>query len=247
MLEFTDFPLRGEEKTQQIVRDVIAICNHIAKTNRGAHCDSAYVVQHSDKELMALFEIVSRAHDKSLVDGSILQCGMFCGGSAIMMAHALRDDTSVIEPMIAIDSYTKDYAPLRELFDNAYFEFRQNVWEFRLHDYIATIISDSVTFLKHFWERPLRLAFIDSSHHYEPTLNELSLIVPKIAPGGWLLLHDYFATEPPATGVAKAANEVFASQNLQEWTFYKLDQLAIAQRATTNNTAVHLNLHKLHH
>ena len=108
------------------------------------------------------------------------------------MAHALRDDDSHEYPLVAIDSYTKDYRPLCQLFDDAYFEMRENLWEFRLHEHIATVLSDTVLYLTHFWNSPLRLAFIDSSHHYEPTLNE-----------------------------------VFEPRDLNDFTFFRMDQLAI--------------------
>ena len=141
------------------------------------------------------------------------------------MGHALRDDSLTETPLIAIDSYTKSYRPLRELFDNAYFEYRENLWEFRLEEYITAVVSDTVSFLTHFWQQPLRVAFIDSSHHYEPTLAELKLILPLILDGGWLVLHDYFSEETP--GVRRAVNEVLNSQDLHKCEFYRMDELAI--------------------
>ena len=141
------------------------------------------------------------------------------------MAHAMRDDSSNPYPLIAIDSYTKDYRPLRQLFDNAYVEMRENLWEFRLHEHITPVLADTVLYLQHFWRFPLRLAFIDSSHHYEPTLKELELILPHLVDGGWLILHDMFSEETP--GVARAVNEVFEAMDLNEFAFYRTDQLAI--------------------
>lgn len=142
-----------------------------------------------------------------------------------MMAHAMRDDSSNAHPLVAIDSYTKDYRPLRQLLDDAYIEMRENLWEFRLHEHITPVLSDTVLYLQHFWRTPIRLAFIDSSHHYEPTLKELTLILPYLVDGGWLILHDMFSEETP--GVQRAVNEVFEPRNLSEFAFYRTDQLAI--------------------
>ena len=224
MINFEPFPLQTNEKTEQIAKDIQAICLKVAQDNRG-DAESPYVVQHSRAELLALYEIAARTHDRVQLDGYVLQCGLFCGGSALMMAHAMRDDSLNQRPLLAIDSYTKDYRPLRQLFDNAYFEMRENLWEFRLHEHITPVLSDTVLYLQHFWRTPLRLAFIDSSHHYEPTLKELHLILPHLVAGGWLILHDMFSEETP--GVAKAVNEVFKPRNLNDFAFYRMDQLAI--------------------
>ena len=152
------------------------------------------------------------------------------------MAHALRDDSLTETPLIAIDSYTKSYRPLRELFDNAYFEYRENLWEFRLEGHITAVLSDTVSFLTHFWQQPLRVAFIDSSHHYEPTHAELKLILPLILDGGWLVLHDYFSEDTP--GVGRAVDEVFESQDMNTFDFYRMDQLAIIRNGSSNPSAV---------
>ena len=224
MINFEPFPVQADEKTEQIAKDVQAICVKVAHDNRG-EVEPAYVVQHSRSELLALYEIAARTHDSVQLDGHVLQCGLFCGGSALMMAHAMRDDSANAHPLLAIDSYTKDYRPLRQLFDDAYFEMRENLWEFRLHDHITPVLSDTVLYLQHFWRLPLRLAFIDSSHHYEPTLKELTIILPYLVDGGWLILHDMFSEETP--GVQRAVNEVFEPIDLHEFEFYRMDQLAI--------------------
>ena len=151
-----------------------------------------------------------------------------------MMAHAIRDDSSNKSPLVAIDSYTKDYRPLRQLFDDAYFEMRENLWEFRLHEHITPVLSDTVLYLQHFWRLPLRLAFIDSSHHYEPTLKELHLILPYLAEGGWLILHDMFSEETP--GVQRAVNEVFEPRDLNDFAFYRTDQLANIRNGSASAT-----------
>ena len=167
-------------------------------------------------------------HDSFPLEGQILQCGLFCGGSAFTMAYAIRNSPTINTPLIAIDSYTKDYRPLRQLFNDAYHEFRENLWEFRLHDDIAAVLSDTVSFLKSFWHYPLRLAFIDSSHHYEPTRQEIKHIFPHLQKGAWLIFHDYFSEEAP--GVSRAVNEFFANLQLADYEFYRVHELAIIRQ-----------------
>ena len=224
--------MKKPDKSQSTLKQSVSTSH---KDNRGV-VDGAYVVQHSQAELVALYEIAAGRHDINRLEGHVLQCGLFCGGSAIMMAHALRDDDSNEQPLIAIDSYTKDYRPLRELFDNAYVEMRENLWEFRLYDHITVVLSDTVSFLKHFWNQPIRMVFIDSSHHYEPTLKELNLILPHLVPGGWLILHDYFSEETP--GVSRAVNEVIQAKGMEQCKFYRMDELAIIRATQVGESVI---------
>ena len=242
LLTFQEFPLKGSDETRHLVKDIRAICNHVAQKNRGDGFKPELVVQHSDAELAALYEIAGREHDEAVVGGSVLQCGIFCGGSAIAMALAQRDSDNAVEPIVAIDSYTKDYAPLRELFSNAYHEFRENLWEFRLQDYIVAVMADTGAFLEHFWRQPTRVAFIDASHHYESTHKELSCILPHLVDGGWLVLHDYFNEETP--GVAQALDE--AMEEMKHYTCYRQDELVILRLAVTDGikeTPTEVQLH----
>ncbi len=73
------------------------------------------------------------------------------------------------------------------------------------------------------------MAFIDSSHHYEPTRKELSCILSHLVDGGWLALHDYFNEDTP--GVAQALNELVHGEAQGRYTAYRQDGLAIL-RAT---------------
>ena len=220
------FPLANAPRTRQIGTDIVNIANAVAaehRQNSNLNTDG-YVVQHSLNELVALYEIVYGAHDAELrIEGHVLQCGLFCGGSALMMAHAARDNAQPL-PVIAIDSYTKDYKPLRDLFNAAYHESRENTWELRLHEHLTAVVSDTVSFLSNFWDFPIRVAFIDSSHHYEPTKNELRLIMPHLVPGGWLVLHDYFSETTP--GVRQALDE-FLAESPSEYDRYRVDELLI--------------------
>lgn len=223
------FALIDDRKGRQVAIDVKAICEAVAVPNRAATPldgkDGSYVVQHTNAELEALYQLAARMHDTEHLEGDILQCGLFCGGSAFVMAHAARDDDSHETPVIAIDSWTKRYLPLRDLFDAAYVEYRENLNEFRLEEDVTAVHSDTASYLAHFWTKPVRLAFIDSSHHYEATLRELQLLAPHIVPGGWLALHDYFAEATP--GVRQAADEHFDGWDGHER--WRCDELLIVR------------------
>jgi cephalosporin hydroxylase len=56
-------------------------------------------------------------------------------------------------------------------------------WTFVCGDDLDPFIVDSLP-------NGVDVLFIDTSHHYEHTLAELRLYVPKVAPGGVVLMHD---------------------------------------------------------
>lgn len=224
--DFQPFPLRDSDKTRHVAGDVIAVCESVAKENRGDSYDGSWVVQHSVAELQALYELTAGQHDAKPLDGHVIQCGILCGGSALMLAQALKD-TKNDTPVLAIDSYTKFWKPLRREFNWAYHEWRENRHEFRMDEHLTSVISTTQSFLRHFWTQPIRVVFIDSSHLYDETVEELSLLIPHIVPGGWLIVHDYFSDDTP--GVARAVNEWLTSAKSSDFKFYGIEGLAIIQ------------------
>ena len=143
------------------------------------------------------------------------------------MAHAVKESKSDFTPVVTIDNYTKAYAPLHEVFNQAYVECRENIWANHLQDYVTLIIANDTSYLKTFWASPIRIAFIDSSHHYEHTKQEIELIVPHLCPHGWLLFHDYFSEKTP--GVARAVDE-FLEHTDMNFHRYRCGGLFILQR-----------------
>ena len=226
MFDFQPFPLHADEKIRHVCNDVLAVCESVAKENRGKAYDGSWVVQHSVEELQALYEIAAGGHDADERDGHVVQCGILCGGSALIMAQAIKD-TKREAPVLAIDSYTKFWKPLRREFNWAYQEWRENRHEFRMDEHLTGVISTTQSFFKHFWSQPIRVVFIDSSHLYDETVEELSLTTPHIVEGGWLIIHDYFSEGTP--GVGRAVDEWLESTDTSEFLFYRIEGLAIIQ------------------
>lgn len=101
--------------------------------------------------------------------------------------------------LVSID--IKDYPETRErlsMFKN---------WKF--------IIKDDIEFLKEMKFRP-DIIFIDTSHEFKHTLQELKLATKKLAPGGLILCHDTLTW----SGVKKAITK-FIKEN-PEWKFKEL-------------------------
>lgn len=59
-------------------------------------------------------------------------------------------------------------------------------------------------------DKSLDYIYIDGDHRYEGFMDDLNAWYPKLADGGMIAGHDYFAT-----GVSKAAKEFFADKNKQ--------------------------------
>ncbi len=225
-MKYTDFPLKQSKYATAIVRKVrenaTASAARIRQTVSPRH-----IIQHSETELCTLYEIAASLHDDELLVGYTLQCGTFCGGSACVMAHALKDANSDFTPILTIDSYTKEFEPLREAFNNAYIECRENIWANNLTEHVHLVLADDVQYLKHFWNSPIRLAFIDSSHHYQHTKDEISLITPHLINRGWLIFDDYFNENTP--GVQKAILE-FLDHTSMNFEIYRVNGLLIFRK-----------------
>lgn len=74
---------------------------------------------------------------------------------------------------------------------------------------------DSIEFAKDFQQ--CDLLFIDSSHEYQHTLNELQIWSPKIKKNGIIILHDILSTD----GVPKAIRDFMKKD--KTWTTYNIN------------------------
>ena len=223
-MDYQEFPDLGLSYTLAITEKIRAIANETAQKSRGAP-EPTGIIQHTMRELRVLYEVAAGFHDTDLVEGYALQCGIFCGGSACVMGHALKDANKDYFPVVAIDSYTKEYEPLRATFDKAYQESRENIWALGLSNFVTTVISDDTLFLRNFWHSPIRVAFVDSSHHYEHTKEEIKLLMPYIVENGWLIFHDYFSEKTP--GVTQAVNEFLEMKQRRPTTVFRADGLLL--------------------
>lgn len=90
-----------------------------------------------------------------------------------------------------------------------------------LKDYWTFIQSDD---LKVKWEKPIDLLFIDTSHTYDHTLNELRKFEPYVRKGGVIIMHDvvtYFE-------VLHAINEYLSNRSdLRLYTYFNNNGLAV--------------------
>lgn len=122
-----------------------------------------------------------------LITGSgirrIVQCGHFIGYSSLMLGFNLRK-MGKKNSLYSIDIDKKV---------TAYSQMWLN--EAGLDDYVRLTVNDSAALsepalAEAYLGGAPQLVFIDSSHQYEHTLDELNLWYPRVAIGGLIALHD---------------------------------------------------------
>ena len=148
-MQYKEFPIISSKYTQAVCNRIWEVGTDTAKRVRKT-LQPRMIVQHVHTELCALYEIAAGFHDQDLLEGYVVQCGTFCGGSACTMAHALKDANREFIPLLTIDNYTKNYPPLLEAFNSAYIECRENIWAHNLKDYVTLVLAEDTQYLKQF-------------------------------------------------------------------------------------------------
>lgn len=231
MMNIKEFPLLKtfpSEAAKWTAQRVLNLTHETAKNVRGNKYDEKRIIWHNVEELQLLYELGAGRYDFPNVNGYVLQCGVFCGGSACVLAKALKDSRQKYSPMVAIDIYNNPGDKERQLeMEFAHRETRLNQLVLDLTDFLYIVVGDDAVFVENFWKGPLRLCFIDSSHSYKHTLIEIGVVLPHVATDGYIVFHDYFnQTE----GVRKAVDEFFSQYTAREFAAYNFrDRILVMQ------------------
>ena len=130
---------------------------------------------------------------------TIVEIGTWKGFSTLALASALRFlDQGWQEPAdryqrpdVDYDALEKDTQP-RQLFTidvESQLEIKDLVVKNGLGEYVVVIRGDSREVDLDF---PFDLLFIDGNHEYEVCRADVERYVPKLKPGGYFILHDYY-------------------------------------------------------
>ena len=210
--EFDSFPLQNEEQATEaviFVRDKL----------RGS------TIWHTTGELCAFYELAAGVHGS--VDGYCIQLGLFHGGSACVMGHALRQHGIITySPVLAIDPYSHKLVSHHDEahHERSYTKARRNIQSLNLQDFVCPVIFEDVGFINKFWEKPIRVCHIDTTHAYKQTWLEIEAVLPYCVPDAWLLFHDYSTNYP---GNVKAVNEFIDKTDYRA--LFKVDNLLCLQ------------------
>lgn len=108
---------------------------------------------------------------------TVLELGVRRGNSTAAFLAALED---VGGQLWSVDVRTPAVPPLF---------WQCGLWTCRIGDDCDPVIADALP-------AQLDVLFIDTSHHYDHTLAELRLYVPRVRPGGTVLMHDTELEQP---------------------------------------------------
>ena len=146
-------------------------------------------------------ECLNRIALKASKKGPIVEIGSYCGKSSIYIGEACKKNNSLL---YAIDHHTGseenqigwEYHD-KELFDsetgkiNTFPEFRKNIRNFDLENFVIPIVSDSILVAR-FWTINLSMVFIDGGHSEKAAFNDFNNWSEKIMKDGFLAIHDVF-------------------------------------------------------
>ncbi len=136
-----------------------------------------------------------------------LEIGSYCGKSTIYLGAACQRSGRVL---FAVDHHagSEEHQPGEGYFDpelatadgqgvDTFGAFRRTVRAAALDDTVVPIVAPSAVAARA-WATPLGLLFIDGGHSRAAAQTDYAGWVPKLAPGGILLIHDIFPN--PADG-----------------------------------------------
>ena len=146
-------------------------------------------------------ECLNRIALKASKKGPIVEIGSYCGKSSIYIGEACKKNNSLL---YAIDHHTGseenqigwEYHD-KELFDsetgkiNTFPEFRKNIRNFDLENFVIPIVSDSILVAR-FWTINLSMVFIDGGHSEKAAFDDFNNWSEKIMKDGFLAIHDVF-------------------------------------------------------
>lgn len=181
----------------------------------------------TEKEAVALYKAVY--HLK--VPGNVVEIGTWRGGSALIIASALKNSNSnkilhTVDPFNSErDVKSKKYLAkdmkilgIKNLKDNYYY-VRTLLKKFKLIPYVKIHISRSADTAKN-WKTKCSFVFIDGNHTFSSVKNDILLWGNLCNPGGLLAIHDYKNKKSNMNGLPGptiAANKLLKNNNNWEY------------------------------
>lgn len=156
-----------------------------------------------DDEGLALYRNAAECS----VPGPFLEVGSYCGKSTIYIGAAAAEQGRLLyavdhhrgsdENQTGWEHHEPDLVdPMTERMDTLPV-FRKTIADARLEGSVVAVVGDSPSIAAS-WSTGLALLFIDGGHGHDPAHADYDGWVPKLLPGGVLLIHDVFPD--PADG-----------------------------------------------
>ena len=222
-MKIDKFPLVDNypsEATREAVQRVWDTAHRTAKANRGDQYNRKDVIRHTMEELYFLYDLARGEYDT--LDGYIFQAGVLCGGSACVLASALKDARRSDKPVIGVDVFRKaSWSVFGSEHEHwPYMEARQNTMALNLHDWLCLSMCFDVVFAE-FLKTGFRIIVLDSDHKHKHVLRQLNVMIPLVVDNGFMVIHDYYETH---CGVKQAVDEYFDSYDKRRFQIYDFER-----------------------
>ncbi|MEM7219282.1 MAG: class I SAM-dependent methyltransferase [Pseudomonadota bacterium] len=157
--------------------------------------------------------------------GPCLEVGSYCGKSTLYLGSGVREAGGAL---FAVDHHigSEEHQPGEGYFDPDLYDrsagrldtlpaFRRTLRGAGLDDTVIPIVAQSAR-LGRLWRIPLALVFIDGGHSFEAAYADLRAWLPHVLPGGYLAIHDLFASEAEGGQAPRTIYEHALSSGLFE-------------------------------
>jgi hypothetical protein len=177
------------------------------------------------ERLYGLYDAVRYVHARK-IPGSIVECGVWRGGSSMMAALTLQQLGDTSRDLYLYDTFTGMSAPTEHDVDingrTAESRWREGWVAASLEDVQANMRStgypqERITYVRGMVEETIPETIPDQiallrldTDFYESTAHELEHLYPRLTPGGVLIVDDYGNWQ----GARKAVDEYFAAEPL---------------------------------
>ena len=204
---------RYYDESKRVIDEIL---RHVEQAIEGSN--SSKIMLTRDIERIMLYEVAAGMHQQPTTEGFVLEFGTWAGVSTLTIVEGVihRGDglavLSVDPYFFNIEEHTEKYLQARML--------HQKYQDGKIFPHLMRVIWEDLRFLK-VWNHPVRMVFIDTSHHYEHTQQEIQACLPHLVNDSWLIFHDY----AKQYGVVPAVDEFVTKQTQWELKPYQLSKL----------------------
>ena len=196
--EYPSFPYDDFDDSLQQVKSIIS---------RGVYYPDR--IGHTYEEMVTFYELAAGGYGRA--SGFTVQFGLSSGGSAVIIGMGLREcGKDYATPLVAIDPYLSVETGYEIESQRV---AKDNIQRLGLSDLVCPITFTAAEFVDTFWDKPVRLAVIDTIHSYEQTKQETDCILPYMIRDSWLVVHGY---HPASIGCVEAINELIDRLEISE-------------------------------
>lgn len=176
-----------------------------------------------DYELFTLGKALASVLNQPQKDDYVIEIGAYVGATTQFMVDVMRAAERII-PILSIDPFER----VIETPGNPAGSSQRYLRAIRASDAEAFCFP-LLAFSQHCHSilRPsVGLLIVDGDHSYESCRNDLTLYLPKVRPGGFVLVDDYSVESYP--GVVKAVDECLNPATIIEKSWFVLAQMVPA-------------------